>query len=148
LLKALRLVLFAWAGFTLCGGASTGYAQSQLDIRGSLSFRIAKGRLSFRVGELANLGTPGLASGRIELAVWLSKQPYPGSGEPQGSRLARCSVDGVVGGEAVANLSCSARLRLFKRGKYYIIITASELEAQTGSYVVRDSFTFSKRIKW
>jgi hypothetical protein len=147
-LKSVMLALFVCAGVPLFGGISETCAQSELDLRGSFSVKVSKGKLSFRVGELANLGTPGVASGRVELAVWLSKQPYSGPGEPEGTRLAKCSVDGVVGGEAVANLSCSAKLRLFKRGRYYVIITVSELEAQTGSHVVRDSFTFSKRLKW
>ena len=136
------------AVFIFSGGTPEAFAQSELDIRGGFSIKISRGRVLFKVGELANIGTSGVASGRIELSVWLSKQPYAGSGDPDGIRLAKCSVDGVVGGEAVANLSCSAKLRFIKRGKYYIIVTASELEAETGSYVVSDSFTFSKRFKW
>jgi hypothetical protein len=96
---------------------------------------------------LTNAGSPGSVSGRIEVAIWLSKQPYPGSGQPDGTRLAKCRVEGVAGGESVVNLSCSAKIRPIKRGKYYIIVTASELEASSGSFLVRDSYTFSKRLR-
>jgi hypothetical protein len=122
-------------------------AQSALDIRGSLSLKISKGRLSLKVGEIANNSGPGVVSSQLELSLWLSKNPYDGSLPLEGLRLAKCRLDGIVGSETVANISCGAKLRWISRGKYYAIITLSELDSSTGTFVERDFFTFSKRIK-
>jgi hypothetical protein len=122
-------------------------AQSALNIQGSLSFRISKGRVLLRLGEISNTSSPGVASGKLELSLWLSKNPYDGSAPLKGSRLAKCRLDGVIGGDTVANVSCGAKLRWISRGKYYVIITLSELDSSTDEFVERDFFTFSKRIK-
>jgi hypothetical protein len=123
------------------------YAQSLLDIRGSISFKIAKGRLSFKIGEVTNLSTSGVRSGQLEVALWLSRTPYYATEPLRGAKLASCSFEGIVGGETIGNASCQARLRFISRGKYYVIITLSEFNSATNSAVVRDSFTFSKRLK-
>jgi hypothetical protein len=112
-----------------------------------MSVKISRGRLSLKIGEVANVGSSGVASGKLELALWLSKQPYDGSEQPKGSKLASCKLDGIVGGETVANTSCQARLRFISRGKYYVIVTLSELDQSTGAFTQRDFFIFSKRIK-
>jgi hypothetical protein len=123
-------------------------AQSALDIRGSLSVRISKGRLSFKVGEITNTATPGIVSERLELSLWLSKTPYDGSEPLRGTRLAKCNLDGIAGQETVANLSCQAKLKWISRGKYYFVITLSELDPSTGTFVERDFFRLSKRVKF
>lgn len=140
------LFLFANLLGALCTPAA--HAQSILDLRGSMSFKISRGRLSFKIGEVANSGTSGLASGRLELALWLSKQSYNGSQQLKGSKLATCKLDGIVGGETVANASCQARLKFISRGKYYVIVTLSELDNSTGAFIQRDFFTFSQRLKF
>jgi len=128
-------------------GAHDALAQSSLNLRGALSLKISKGRLSLKVGEISNNGSPGVVSGRLELSLWLSKNPYDGSQSLQGPRLAKCRLDGIVGSDTIANVSCGAKLRLISRGKYYVIITLSELDSSTGTFIERDFFTFSKRIK-
>jgi len=123
------------------------HAQSLLDIRGAVSFKISKGRLSFKIGEVTNLSTSGARSGQLELALWLSRIPYDATQPLRGAKLASCSLEGIVGGETIANASCQAKLRFISRGKYYVIITLSEFNSGTNSALVRDSFTFSKRLK-
>ena len=80
-----------------------------------MSFKISKGRLSFKIGEVINGGTSSVPSGKLELALWLS---------------------------------CQAKLKFISRGKYYIIVTLSELDQATNTSLVRDSFTFSKRLRF
>jgi hypothetical protein len=128
-------------------GIRDSHAQSSLDIRGSLSFKISKGRLIFNVGEIANLSRSNTASGKLEVTLWLSRKPYDSSSSTQGNRIASCTVAGILGGETAANLSCQAKLRFLSRGKYYAIITLSEFDTQSDVFVVRDTFTFSKRVR-
>lgn len=125
-----------------------GEAETLLDIRSSMSFKISKSRLSFKIGEVANVGTSTVPSGKLELALWLSRQPYDATQPLRGSKLARCTFEGIIGGETIANASCQARIRPLKRGKYYIIIALSELDQTTNRSVIRDTFTFSKRLKF
>jgi hypothetical protein len=146
-IRSLGLVITSCVFFFLVA-IQDAQAQSALDIRGSLSVRISKGRLSFKVGEITNNGTPGVVSGRLELSLWLSKTPYDGTEPLRGTRLAKCNLDGVAGSETVANLSCQAKLRWISRGKYYFVITLSELDASTGTFIERDFFRFSKRVKF
>jgi hypothetical protein len=122
-------------------------SQSLLALGGSLSVRISKGRLLFKVGEITNSGTHGVASGRLELSLWLSKTPYDGIEPIRGTRIGKCNLDGVVGGETAANISCQARLRLFSRGTYFLVAILSELDASSGSFIERDFFRFSRRVK-
>lgn len=123
-------------------------AQTLLNIRGALSLRIAKGRLTFGIGEVANLGTSSTPSGQLELALWLSRNPYDGTQAVSGTKLAACTFEGIIGGETIANASCRARLKLLSRGKYYVIIILSELDQATDTLLIRDTFTFSKRLKF
>jgi hypothetical protein len=113
-----------------------------------MSFKISKGRLSFKIGEVINGGTSSVPSGKLELALWLSRQPYDATKPLKGSKLASCSFEGIPGGETIANASCQAKLKFISRGKYYIIVTLSELDQATNTSLVRDSFTFSKRLRF
>ena len=113
-----------------------------------MSFKISKGRLSFKIGEVINGGTSSVPSGKLELALWLSRQPYDATQPLKGSKLASCSFEGITGGETIANASCQAKLKFISRGKYYIIVTLSELDQATNTSLVRDSFTFSKRLRF
>jgi|GEM_PF-5070485 len=145
ILFCLALVFTAYpCSFTV----RSGEAQTLLEIRGSMSFKIAKGRLSFKIGEVANLGTSTVPSGKLELALWLSRKPYDAAQPLKGSKLAACSFEGITGGETIANASCQAKIKFIQRGKYYIIITLSEVDQATNTPLVRDSFTFSKRLRF
>jgi hypothetical protein len=124
------------------------HAQAELNIRGSISLRISKGRLLFKIGEIVNLTPSQLSSGRIELALWLSRKPYDTTQPLRGSKLAACRFEGLPGGDVIANASCQAKLKFISRGKYYVIISLSELEPTTNTSVVRDTFTFSKRLRF
>jgi hypothetical protein len=123
-------------------------AQAELEIRGSISLRITRGRLLFRIGEVVNLSPSKLPSERIELALWLSRKPYDPTQELKGAKLASCSFAGITGGDVMASASCQGKLKFISRGKYYVIITLSELDSATNTPVMRDSFTFSKRLKF
>lgn len=122
-------------------------AQAELEIRGSISFKITRGRLLFKIGEVVNLSPSKLPSGGIELALWLSRKPYDPMQQLKGAKLASCSFAGITGGDVIASASCQGRLKFISRGKYYVILTLSELDSATNTPVVRDSFTFSKRLK-
>jgi hypothetical protein len=147
-----RLIRFLCLAYLLASYPSSlsvreSQAQTELEIRGSISFKITRGRLLFRVGEVVNLSPSKLPSGGIELALWLSRKPYDPTQELKGAKLASCSFAGISGGDVLASASCQGRLKFISRGKYYIIITLSEIDSATNTLVVRDSFTFSKRLK-
>lgn len=146
-LRSLAIALLV-ASFPSTLSVRPSLAQSSLDIRGAMSLKIVKGRVSFKIGEVANVGTSELPSGRLEVSVWLSKKPYDETRGLQGIRLAKCTLDGMIGGETVADVSCQAKLRPFSRGKYYIILALSELDTTSSTFMVRDQFTFSKRLKF
>lgn len=121
-------------------------AQSSLDIRGSFSLRISKTRVIFKLGEIANSDSSPARSGQLELSVWLSRKPFDETQGIRGTRIAKCQLAGIVGGETMTNISCQGTLRPIARGRYYIIVGLSELDATTNTFVLRDQYTFSKRL--
>lgn len=124
------------------GGSAPDPSGSDLDLSGSLSWKLRDNQIDIRAGRVSNQSNG--RSGSLRLKIWATKTPYTG-GRISGYVLGTRSLPTLAGNSSYTKIAGYVKYQPPPRGRYFTTMT---LEEYRGSWIIVDFFTFPTSTKF